>query len=66
MTVASRIWLKDNRLTFGRQGGYLFLCISTTRRITAIRSVQNRKNNSQVMYIGITSLYRGRQTKRDF
>ena len=39
------------------------MCISTTRLIIATSNVQKRNRVSQVMYIGITSLYRGRYKK---
>ena len=67
MTVASELVKK---ITAGFEaGGYLFLLLLQTlitRLITATKRVQKRNNNSQVTYIGITSLYRGRQKDIDF
>ena len=64
MTVASELVKK---ITAGFEaGGYLFLLLLQTlitRLITATKRVQKRNNNSQVTYIGITSLGRGRQQK---
>ena len=46
-------------------GGYLFLLLQIliTRLTIARMIMQNWKNNSQVMYIGITSPCRGRQKR---